>query len=224
MSKDDWYRNENWNADIEAAFRTKLARSRTSRPQYLSIQAGYLAERHPLVSLALIEEYFATDDEFEVPTALCTQAAAHLALGNVSEAVAAYKRALELEEYQPNYISTARLDLPTLVAGHRIAHEYHFALAILADRFKASDLQFPSHRYYWNGANALIAYEIGNTVEARDFAERALLAAAKTESPFRYHRTIGLVGETEDDFGNRLKRIAKPSKLRSWLRVVSGKK
>ncbi|MDA6125951.1 hypothetical protein OSK00_26495, partial [Escherichia coli] len=60
----------------------------------------------------------------------------------------------------------------------------------------------------------------GQHIDARDFAERALRAAAETESPFRHHRSIGVVRDTSDDFGKRIKHIARPSKARSLLNLI----
>lgn len=221
MGREDWYRNKEWSAATEAAFRARLSRSRTSRPQYLRIQANYLAGCYPIAALGLIDEYFETGDEFDVANAFCVRAEACRALGRTGEAVAAYKRALAWEEAHPRHLSTARMDFPKLVAEARIAGEYDYALEILKSRVDASDHLFPSARYLWNGSCALILYDQGRIAEAREFAEHALHAASETESPFRYHRRVGLVRNSSDDFGRRIKRIAGPSKLRSLLRLFS---
>jgi len=223
MGRDDWYRNTHWDSGIEAGFRARLARARTSRPQYLRIQAHYLVKSFPETALQLIEEYFDTGDQFDVPNAFCARAEACLALSRREEAVAAYKAALEWEKAHPHYISTARLDYPRLVAADRLSNEYDHALQILRTRFSAMDHQFPSTRYIWNGSYALIAFEEGRLAEAKEFAERAVQAAMETESPFRYHRSIGVVRDAFDDFGRRIKRIAQPSRVRSFLRLISGK-
>ncbi len=217
MAKEDWYRNTEWNSSIETAYRAKLSRTRGMRPQYLQIQASLLAKKYPDAALGLIDEYFQTYSDFVVPSAFCARADAYISLGRVDEAVVAYKKALEWEEAHPNFITNARIDLPTLIAEKRLETEYDYALSVLTERFKPSDHSWPSMRYYWNGCCSLITYERGQKSEAREFAERALRAAAETESPFRYHRSMGLVKETTDDFGQRLKRIARPSILRSLL-------
>jgi hypothetical protein len=141
----------------------------------------------------------------------------------MAEVIVAYKQALHWEETHPRHTSTARIDLPKLVAEGRIADEYDYALDILTTRFLPVDHQFPSTRYLWNGSWALIAYEQGHVAKAQEFAERAVRAATETESPFRYHRTVGVVRETTDSFGQRIKRIAQPSRVRSFLRLISGK-
>lgn len=223
MGRDDWYRNASWDNATEETFRANLARSRTSRPQYLRIQASYLTEAFPETALQLIDEYFGTGDEFDVPNALCVRAKAYLRLSKMPEVIVAYKQALHWEETHPRHISTARVDLPKLVAEGRISDEYDYALDILTTRFSPMDHQFPSTRYLWNGSCALIAYEQGHVAKAREFAERAVRAAMETESPFRYHRTVGVVRETSDGFGQRIISIAQPSRVRSFLRLISGK-
>lgn len=221
MGREDWYRNTDWSAATEAAFRDKLSRSRGSRAQYLRIQATYLTDAHPEAALALIDEYFKTGDEFEVPMAFCAQGQAYYSLGQIGEAVSAYKRALIWEETHPNYSSLARTHYPKLVAENRLSNEYDYALNILTDRFRPEDHQFPLERYHWNGSNALIASEQGHVGAAREVAERALRAAAQTESPFRFHKNVGIVRNSNDDFGRRIKRLARPSLLRSLFRLVS---
>lgn len=223
MARDDWYRNKEWTADIEAAFRTKLSKARSQKSQYIVIQAGYLAHGYPAAALALIDEYFKTGDDFDVARAYCVQAEARLSLGRIGEAVVSYKEALDYETRRPGVITTASLDLAKIVAENRLSSEYDFTLEILTTRFKESDFSFPNLRYVWNGSNALIADDLGHHVEAQEFAERALRAAAETESPYRYHRTMGLVKNSSDDFGRRIKRIARPSKMRALFRLAISK-
>jgi tetratricopeptide (TPR) repeat protein len=163
------------------------------RPQYLRIQAGHLAERFPLAALSLIDEYFETGDGFDVPNAFCVRAEACCALGKIDDAVAAYKRALAWEEAHPNHISTARMDLPRLVAERCLSSEYAYALDILATRLKPMDHQFPSTRYFWNGSNALILSELGRAAEAQEFGRTGLAcgSAHRKPVPLSPHRRRG---------------------------------
>lgn len=220
MSRDDWYRNERWDAAIEAAFRTKLARSRSGKPQYLVLQAGHLSKAHPDVALQLIEEFLTLSEMFEMPRARCVQAEALEAKGNVREAISALKLALAWEAAHPGYLTTASIDYPMLIVRHRVADEYDEALTVLVERFKPQDFSFPATRYRWNGCQALIRAELGQIADASHFAERALVAASETQSPFRYHRSIGLVGSTSDDFGRRIKEIVRPSGFKRFLRLL----
>jgi hypothetical protein len=77
-------------------------------------------------------------------------------------------------------------------------------------------LTFPVQLYQWHGALALILHEQDQTLEAENEAKQALEAAKMTHSGFQHHPNLGLVGDTADEFGNRLRQIA--SKPRSGLR------
>jgi hypothetical protein len=77
-------------------------------------------------------------------------------------------------------------------------------------------LAFSVDRYLAHGIRALIHHERGLDVEARASASLALSAAAETQSGFRYHQDIGLVRETDDEFGVRLQGIASTQHFPSW--------
>ena len=51
MGREDWYRNTQWNEEIEAAFRERLSRSRKlfHKAQYLRIQGDYLLSSEEIV-------------------------------------------------------------------------------------------------------------------------------------------------------------------------------
>ena len=216
MGRHDWYRNVDWNPQIEAAFRAKLSRAR-KRVQYLKIQAGTLARRHPQVALDLIDEYFGLNDDLWISEAHCIRARAFEAMGKWPEAVSAYKYALAREQVFPNVISNAHLEYPKLVALRQIRGEYADALRVLEQHAQKSDALFYTALYAWNGSYALIYDDLGRTADARLFAEAALAAASETRSPMRYHPDVGLVRDTADEFGRRVKRIASPSAVRSFF-------
>ena len=205
----DWYRNTEWNDEIAAAFFAKLVRARSQKPQYLCIQAGSLAKRHPDAALGLIDQYLETDDTFHLATARNVQGQAYLALDQLDPAINAFKQALIREEEFPNVTSNMRLDFPRLVALRRIREEYDYALDILNSRFKPQELAMPVNRYIDQGVRALIAHDLGDRDRARDFARAALDAASDRASVFAKHPGIGLVESTNTDFGRRIKRIAK---------------
>jgi hypothetical protein len=64
MNSKDWFRNTDWNAEIEKAFFEKLRRAR-DKSQYIRIQASTLASSNPEVALKLLEHYFALGDKFD---------------------------------------------------------------------------------------------------------------------------------------------------------------
>lgn len=207
MGKHDWYRSRDWNDEIDADFRAKLSRSRSSRAQYLQIQASMLTERYPTVSLKLIDEYFETGDSLFVPAAHEVRARAYRSLGEIKDAVQAYKAALSWEQRHPHFVTDARIDLPRLVSEAGLTEEYDYAWDILNSRFSTTDHAYPSVRYQWNGVCALIAQAQGEAELAREFAERAL-RASQAPSPFLRHQDVGLVQTTSDDFGRRITAIA----------------
>ena len=60
------------------------------------------------------------------------------------------------------------------------------------------EIRFPVHEFLWHGYRALIAKELGDSKAARKSAAIALRAAEVKQSPFRYHRKLGLVGDEHE--------------------------
>ena len=111
MSSDDWYRNKDWNTEIEEAFYKKLSRARTQRYQYLVIQALALTDNHPNIALRLTDEYFESrEDQFEDVRALLAQATAYISLGKQKETVTVYQAILAREKEFPKHQTTVYLD------------------------------------------------------------------------------------------------------------------
>jgi hypothetical protein len=54
-ANNEWFRNEEWNAAIEARFFEKLRNSR-NKGQHLRIQACHLAEKHPEAAPGLAQQ------------------------------------------------------------------------------------------------------------------------------------------------------------------------
>ena len=205
MGREDWYRNVAWDAEIEAAFVAKLRRAR-DKSQYLRIQACVLARREPEVALRLLDQYFALGDHFDHAQAYLDRATAHLAVGDIEAAMQSFESALTREQAYPHLLTQAYLDFPCLIAAQQLTDRYAQALDVLG----AGEGRpvFPRDRYLWNSARALIFYDLGKVSEARTHAQSALAAASETQSGFRYHRQIGLVQTTADEFGDRLNAIA----------------
>lgn len=134
------------------------------------------------------------------------EAQAHVAVGEIDAALAAYGEALERERQVPKYKTDAYLDFVLLVLNARKANLYTKALEIL-DEFGERPL-FPVDRYRAHGARALILKELGRTAEARSSGKLALAAAAESRSGFRYHQNLGLVRSVEDEFGARIAAVA----------------
>jgi tetratricopeptide (TPR) repeat protein len=205
MSREDWYRSSDWNEVIAQAFFAKLRRAR-DKSQYLRIQASYLAEKHPDVSLDVIDQYFALGDHFDLASAHLVRATAFLSLGSTDEAIAAYEAALAQEQLRPNLLTEAYIQLPFLVATQELEAHYQRAIFLL-DEHKQR-LIFPVDRFRWDAAQALIALAQGRSTEAAEYSRRALATAAEDHSGFRYHPNVGLVGKSYDLVRARLSRAA----------------
>jgi tetratricopeptide (TPR) repeat protein len=216
MGRDDWWRNTSWNGEIEAAFFSKLARAR-NKTWYLRNQARALASSCPEVALRLLDQYFALGGDADQAEAHFYRARAHAALGNMEAAVVAFEAVLARENAVPSVRTWAFHELPVLIATERMRERYDRAIQVL---IQGKDwLTFPIQRYQWHGALALILHEQGQTLEAENEAKQALEAAVMTHSGFQHHPNLGLVGDTADGFGARLRQIAgEPRSVLQWWR------
>ncbi|MEW5251818.1 hypothetical protein [Microbulbifer discodermiae] len=132
MSSDDWYRNKDWNESIEEHFYSKLKRARTQRDQYLVIQALTLADKHPKVTLRLVNEYFESrKDQFDDVRALLAKANAYFALSDLERCIAAFKEVLGREREFSKHQTGVYLDYPYLVATRKMEHEYVNVIDVL---------------------------------------------------------------------------------------------
>lgn len=216
MGRGNWWRNVAWNGEIEAAFFSRLARAR-NKTWYLRNQAAAIASNCPEVALRLLDQYFAMGGDLQEAEAHFHRARAYIALRNMDAAVLAFEATLAREEAVPNFLTWAFHELPVLIATERMSARYDRAIQVL---MKNKDrLTFPLQLYQWHGALALILREQGRTSEARTEANKALEAGEMTDSGFRYHPTLGLVSDTADEFGKRLRDIARePSSFLHWWR------
>jgi tetratricopeptide (TPR) repeat protein len=202
MSREEWFRNTTWSDEIASQFEAKLNRARR-KGQYLRIQACTLAEARPEIALQLLERYFAQEDRFDEAQAYVDRATAFTVLGRLDEALSAYERALGAESRMPNLITEAGIELPYLVAVATLTKQYDRALGVL--KKSQRHIAFPVQEFKWNAAQALIAGAGERLAEAREFAKRALEAAAKDHSGFRDHAKLGLVSQQHADVLRRLR-------------------
>jgi hypothetical protein len=128
-------------------------------------------------------------------------------LGRTDEALAAFRAALAAERSQPNVHTLAYLGFAELVLAHDRRELYPEALATL-DEF-GTDEVFPATQYRSAASRALLHEALGDPTRARQCAALALAAAAKTESPFRYHRKLGLVESADSKLQAQLQRLAR---------------
>ena len=208
MSDGDWFRNIKWNDKIENHFFEKLARARSSRDQYLVIQALTLSETEPGVTLRLMELYFETrTDDFHDVQAHSATGDAYKNLGDLERAIVSYKRVLKREEDFPNHLTNTYVELPYLIATKSLDKHYDFATSQLSKGLR--EIALPVDEFMFHAANALIASEQRRMESASDHARNAIEAAGITKTGFRYHQSIGLVGNEHKSTIKRLRRITR---------------
>jgi len=200
VSSDDWYRNKDWNESIEENFYSKLKRARSQKDQYLVIQALTLTDKHPKVSLRLVDEYFESRTEkYDDVRALLAKSNAFIALGDLERCLVTYKKVLQREREFPNHKTGVYLDYPYLVATQRIKHEFVGALDVLDENIDR--LTFPLDYFKWHASKALI-----NNDGAE--AKKALDSAKVKRSGFRFHQDVGLVGKEHEKTVKHLCKIS----------------
>lgn len=190
----DWFRKATWTSEDRADFEQRLARARkASRAQYLRIQAAHLAEHgwHD-EALSLIDRMLSDyPEQVQIAPALAQKAVSLEEVGEIEDAVAAFRAALEQERRFPNVRTRALFGLPALVARHRLRAYFEEALDLL--QVAESEQMFPVDRFLVAASRAVIASEMGNKLEARSQADLARLAAVEDHSGISRHPQIGLV-------------------------------
>jgi tetratricopeptide (TPR) repeat protein len=212
-TKNEWFRRTSWTTADHAEFMARLTRSRTSfhKAQYLRIQALHLAQNAnpPLYAEALelldllVREY---PDPSQVGAAHQQRAQCLAALDRGSDALDEFRRAIGAERAHRGIQGYVYLEFAELVLALGRKDLSREALSFITDR-ESTDL-FPIAQYRKAAAAAFLCEELGLNSEAHAYAVDALAAAAKTESPFRYHRRLGVVTVTDSEVQARLWRLA----------------
>lgn len=204
MSREDWYRNDNWSEEIEDAFFAKLKRARR-KEQYLRIQASIIASTHPDVALTLLKRYFSLKDDFDHAQAYCDKAKAHLVKGEIEQALSSYSKALSREHDFPNLKTDAYILYPITIIENKVTELYYSANEVLDKN--ENRLMFPVDYFRWYAAKAIIEFEMGNIKLAKIHAGKSLDAAKIKKSGFRVHQKLGIVGEKYSAIVNELRAI-----------------
>jgi hypothetical protein len=156
----EWFRNRQWDDDIQAAFDARLGRAR-DKAQYLNVQAYTLLATHPTVAASLCRRALALNDPLETARAGLYLGTALAAEGDFDGAIDALEAAIEAERREPMHRTAAYLDQALLVAMARRTDMYETVLGRLDARHAGPfDDQMVSALI----ARALIGHERGDEV------------------------------------------------------------
>jgi tetratricopeptide (TPR) repeat protein len=208
----DWYRRSTWTSRDREQFDARLARSRghDRKAQYLRLQAYHLHEtgdaRLLSAALELLDRLVRDFPEpFQLGLAFSLRAEVLIDLGQPDTALASYEQALAARRSFPQVSDDAYLGYVELVLALKRVRLYPAAQQIL-DEFPVGP--FPIQIFRDAGLRALLAAARGEIIDARKWARTALEAAERSESPFRYHRRLCLVRDTDPLTMQQLKELA----------------
>lgn len=172
----EWFRNTDWNEEIEAAFDARVGRAR-DKAQYLNIQAHTLLATHPEVAAKLCRRVVALNDPSQTARGWLYLGTALAAQGDFDGAISSLESAIEAEQRDPIHRTAAHLDQALLIALAERDDLYDIALERLNSE---RDLPFSEQPLNALIALALMGSERGeNVVHA---AALALEALADTEA------------------------------------------
>lgn len=206
MGSDDWYRNNTWSEDIEAAFNAKLARSRSQKAQYLRIQGSILKDANPAAAIQLLRRCVEEGGDFHIAHAYLDMAHAHYVSGDIEAALGSLEDAMEQQRRQPLFRTSAPYDYVMLVALHEREERYDRALSIL-DR--TTGAPFASMVFQAEAARALIFAAREQREEALTAAQRALAAEAEEVGWIPGHPEVGVIADHDNPLSNRLREIVR---------------
>lgn len=205
MGSETWYRNAHWDAETEAAFNKKLARSRTQKAQYLRIQGALLKATCPQAAIGLLQRCIDEDDAAYIAHAHFEIAHARYVQGDLDAALAALEAAIEQQNRQPMFRTSAAIDFAFLVALHEQADRYERALGLLENQ---DDGFLASMTFEAQSAQALIFSAQNKPAQAQQAARKALAAAAVETGWIPGHPDVGVVPKVDAPLFDRLREIA----------------
>ena len=208
----EWFRRSTWTPRDREEFDARLARSRGNdrKAQYLRVQAYHLhstGEARLLpAALELLDRLIGEFPEpFQLGLAHSLRAEVLIDLGRPDAALASYEAALAARRAFPQVSDDAYLGYVELILGLKRLPQYAAAQNVL-DQFPVGP--FPIQVFRDAAARALLAAARGDVSAARNWARTALEAADRSESPFRYHRRLGVVTGADPLVVQQLKTLA----------------
>jgi tetratricopeptide (TPR) repeat protein len=210
MGRDDWFRNTQWNEEIEAAFRSRLSRSRGlfHKTQYLRIQGyGLLSSEDAAAQAAgvtlmneLLADYPDNDDTLINKFNALSDLGYYYAQRGLWDAAHDYlKKAFEIDRFFVTYQSSV-LSLfikSTVLSKHN--EDYARCDQLLVRLEKTRELTFPSDIYAIGLSAAMLYHEMGWVDAAKRYANIALHALGMYSEIEVKGKVFGEASATEQD-------------------------
>lgn len=160
------------------------------------------------VSLALLDRLLAEfPTRFELQATHALRARCLAELGRDREAIAAFRGALEARRDMTGVETHAWLDFAWFAIQRERSDLYTEVAALLDEFGDGAAMPFPVLRYKFHGARAFVLAARGEVGAARQEAEAALAAAARTRSEAARHATLGLVDDSESATRRKLAKL-----------------
>ena len=215
----EWFRNIEWNKEIEDAFDLKLKRARGdySKAQYLRIQASYLldSEIYGEVGVVLMKRLIN-----DYPNELFSVIFGHEQLGDF------YFKAKQFDLSEQEYTHVVKyyhnntrsgtsgmadIKLADLILTTQQIEKYDFAYKLITRDFINSkgELGLNDDRYYYALIRALLSYRLKMIKDAKEYATLALDLSNITEPQFPRHKNVGIVKAKEQERNELLEIIKK---------------
>ena len=208
MAAEDWYRNKNWNNEIETEFESQLKRSRGAfnKAQYLRIQASYLLaspdSKIQRVGLRLMQRLIKDFPNEELSTTFGHEQLGDYFLKNNDFRMAEKHFRVVTDLYRnknsrSGTTTMADLKLAETILSENNPDKINEAYNLCKD-FPTSELSFNNEIFYYADLFARVCDKINRKDEAKHYAKRAIEISKITEPQLSRHKTIGLVKATDE--------------------------
>jgi tetratricopeptide (TPR) repeat protein len=222
MSKDDWYRNTEWNDQIESEFEARLKRSRgnSNKAQYLRIQASYLLDSQKTENqkkgIQLMERVINDYPEETFSTIHGQEQLGDYFLknGNYKEAESHFR--IVTDHYHSNTrsgttgLADLKLSETILLSDQEDKLQEAYELSTSKFDETGGDLGLNDQKFYYTTLMANLCLRMGKIEEASEYANSALQLSTIKEPQFSRHKTVGII-EADTDTIKRLKKIKEKS-------------
>lgn len=222
MSKDDWYRNTDWNDQIETAFEARLKRSRGDyhKAQYSRIQASYLLDssstENQKKGIQLMERVINDYPEENFSTIHGHEQLADCYLKNENYEKAEKHFRIVTDHYHTETrsgttgLADLKLSETILISDQEEKLQEAYELSTSKFDETGGDLLMNDQKFYYATLMANLCLRMGKLDEASDFANSALQLSTIADPQFNRHKTVGLI-EADTNTLERLKRIKEKS-------------